>query len=121
MKNLGPDEMLEIVDLTEWKTRKAILEEIKSQNKYLSDRTFRSNVEKYNERYGQIINGSKHKLYIAHGQQGYILTSDKKIIEESIADSRKRALNQLSKESRVAKAIGLDSNLRMDLENMELI
>lgn len=111
------DKILETINLSEWKTKKQIINELKTNGIYVEERTWRSLVESYNYRYMDGVNDK----YIIHGSKGYKLTNDKKEIMHSIQDLRNRSLNMLSKYSRTYKALGLQDNLKIDLEKMEII
>lgn len=111
------DKILEIIDLSDWKKKGEILKELKDNGVRIEERSWRMMVETYNYRYMDGVND----LYIIHGNKGYKLTKDKKEIMESIKDLRSRSLNMLSKYSRTYKALGLQDNLKIDLEKMEII
>lgn len=109
--------MLNLIDLTEWKNKKTILNEYKAQEIKMDERTFRKMVENHNKRYFS----HSESDFIAHGRKGYLRTKDAEIIRKSIEDGKKRALNLLWKYSQTKKALGEKDNLRLDLERMELI
>jgi len=100
-----------------WKTKKQILAEAKRDGIKIDERQWRKVVERYNMKYWA------HEVdeFIVHGPKGYKLTSDKQEIKNSIRDSKKRALNLLWKHSRTMKALGEVDNIKLDLEEMEII
>ena len=105
------------VDLTNWKKKKDILVEAAANGVTMDERGWRLYVEKHNMKYWN------HEVddYIVHSNKGYKMTRDKKEIRESSQDSRKRGLNLLWKHSKTMKALGEVDNLRMDLEELEVI
>lgn len=109
--------MLEIIDLSEWKTKEQILKEYHDQGIGMKERTFRKLVEMNNKCYYDHTT----EWFIAHGNKGYIKTKDAEIINKSIEDGKKRALNLLWKYSRTKKALGEKDNLRLELERMDII
>lgn len=109
--------MIDFVDLSEWKTKKVIIEEAKKNGVTFDERAWRMFVENYNKKYW----AHEEENFIVHSNKGYKLTSDKQEIKESIKDSKKRGLNLLWKHSKTMKALGEVDNLRMDLEELELI
>lgn len=102
---------------SEWKTKKQILAEAKKDGINLDERSLRLFIERHNKTYWT------HEVdeFIVHGRKGYKLTSDKEEIKKSIQDSKKRALNLLWKHSRTMKALGEVDNIKLDLEEMEII
>ena len=106
-----------IVDLSNWKKKKDILVEAAANGVPMDERAWRLYVEKHNMRYWI----HEEDEYIVHSNKGYKLTSDKQEIRESIEDNKKRGLNLLWKHSQTMKALGEVDNLRMDLEELELI
>lgn len=112
------EEMLQVINLNTWRKKSEILR-ILHQNGYIkvTERSWRVFVEKYNKYYMDNVNNK----YIVHSSKGYKLTSDKKEILASIQDLRNRSLNMLSKYSKTQKALGLQDNLKLDLEKMEII
>ena len=109
--------MLDIIDLTDWKTKAEIIAELAAHGWKINERTWRLYVEAYNAKYWN----HEVESYIVHGQHGYKLTSDKDEIKASIADLKKRGLNMLWKHSRTMRAIGEKDNLRLDLEEKGII
>ena len=109
--------MINLVDLTEWKTKKKIIKEIEENGMTVDERAWRKYVENHNKKYWD----HEEEQFIVHSSKGYKLTSDKKEIIESIQDSRKRGINLLWKSSKTMKALGEVDNIRMELEEMEVI
>lgn len=106
--------MLDLVDLSEWKTKAAILKELADLDVIVDERAFRKYVEYHNRLFleGQRVD------FIAHSNKGYKLTTNAKEIYDSIDDYKKRALNQLWKVSKYSKALGLINNLRLEVESV---
>jgi Zn-dependent peptidase ImmA (M78 family) len=107
----------DLIDLTEWKTRKQINEELRVYSVRLNERTFRKNVESHNELYF----AHEKEFYVAHGSKGYKMTKDTEEIRESLRDSLKRGLDQLSKYHKGIKALGENANFSLRVENDELV
>lgn len=105
--------MIDLINLSDWKTRKNILIELGN----VSDREWRLYVEKHNIAY------CKHEVdtYIVHSSKGYKLTTDKQEIIDSIKDNKKRSLNMLWKYSQTMRALGEKDNIRFEIEEMGLI
>lgn len=110
-------DITELVNLSSWKTKKEIIQELRKSNIKIDERQWRLIVEEYNQQYMEV----KHPYYIVHSRKGYMLTDDKEEIKKSIKDLRSRSLNMLKKYSLTMRAIGLQDNLRIDLEEMEII
>ena len=101
----------------DWKTKNQIIIDAYKDGIKLHERVWRKFVEDYNKKYW------RHEVdtFIVHGRKGYKLTSDKDDIVASIKDSKKRALNLLWKHSQTMKALGRVDNIKMDLEELEII
>lgn len=106
--------MLDLVDLSEWKTKATILRELADLDVIVDEREFRRVVELHNRRFLE----GETDVFIAHSVKGYKLTSNAKEIYDSIDDYKKRALNQLWKVSKYSKALGLLNNLRLEIEGV---
>ncbi len=104
------------LDMSDWKTKRQLMDELTERGIVMDERVFRKFVETNNKKF------FNHELdeYIAHSSKGYIKTSDPEIIMKSIEDGKKRALNLLWKYSRVMKALGEEINLRVDFETFEI-
>lgn len=107
----------DLIDLTEWKTKKQINEELKQFGVQINERAFRLQVEKHNEMYFSHIKEN----YVAHSPKGYKLTTDKQEIINSIEDNKKRGLDQLVKYHKCLKALGENANFNFKFKNGELI
>lgn len=101
----------------DWSTKKEIIARAYDDGIKLHERVWRKFVEDYNKKYW------RHEVdtFIVHSSKGYKLTSDKDEIVASIKDSKKRALNLLWKHSQTMKALGRVDNVKMDLEELEII
>lgn len=100
----------ELINLKEWKTKKQILNELRTHEIYMDERAWRVYVENHNKRY---FNGLCDD-YIVHGKKGYKLTQDRKEIVKSADDLTKRALNMLWKASQTYKSMGEHMNIKLD-------
>lgn len=111
-------EMLdELIDLTEWKTRKQIDEELKNINIKLNERSFRQKIEEYNE----LFFLHRKDTYMAHSSKGYKLTKDETEIRDSIKDNFTRGIDQLQKYHKGMRALGENANFKLSIQNNELI
>ena len=101
----------------DWKTKNQIIIEAYKDGIKLHERVWRKFVEDYNKKYWS------HEVdnFIVHGRRGYKLTTDKEEIKKSIQDGKKRALNLLWKYSQTRKAMGEVDNIKLELEEMEII
>lgn len=107
----------DLIDLTEWKTKKQINEELRVYSVRLNERTFRKNVESHNELYF----AHEKEFYVAHSSKGYKLTQDTEEIRESLRDGLKRGLDQLSKYHKGIKALGENANFNLSIKDNELV
>ena len=107
----------DLIDLTEWKTKKQINKELRVYSVQLNERTFRKNVENHNELYF----AHEKEFYVAHGSKGYKMTKDTEEIRESLRDSLKRGLDQLSKYHKGIKALGENANFNLSIKDNELV
>lgn len=105
--------LYELVDMTNWKTKKEILKELQDKDIILDEREFRKRVKKNNERF----NNHEIDFYIAHSNKGYKKTTDFDEIKRSCEDKRKRSLDQLHEVSKTLKAIGENCNMRLEITN----
>ncbi len=110
-------DFIQVVDLHDWKTKKQILSEIREKGILIDERKWRFYVEEHNKMYCDDLVDS----YIVHSLKGYKLTKDRKEIIASIEDLKKRGLNMLWKHSQATKALGFKQNLKMELEELEII
>lgn len=111
------ENITKVINLKEWKTKKEILKELRYKGIYINERQWRIIVEQYNQKYMDM----KRPFYIVHSSKGYKITDDKEEIKKSIQDLKSRSLNMLAKYSQTMRAIGLQDNLKIDLETMEII
>lgn len=102
--------LLEFVNLKDWKTKRIILKELKEQGYTINERTWRTFVEKHNERYYQGL----VREYIVHSSRGYKLTKDTREINAALEDYKKRALNMLKKVSEGQKGLRDQMNTKLD-------
>ena len=107
----------DLIDLTTWKTKKQINEELRIYSVQINERTFRQNIENHNELYF----AHQKEFYVAHGSKGYKLTQDAEEIRNSLRDSLKRGIDQLSKYHKGIKALGENANFSLKVENDELV
>lgn len=107
----------DLIDLTEWKTKKQINEELRVYSVQLNERTFRKNVEEHNDLYF----AHEKPYFVAHSARGYKITTDTEEIRESLRDSLKRGLDQLSKYHKGIKALGENANFNLSIKDNELV
>lgn len=101
--------IFELIDITNWKKKNEILEELKLKDIFIDERTLRSKIKENNQRYMEHLTDT----FIAHSEKGYKATKDKNEILKSIEDNHKRALNMLFEESKIKKAMGEKNNLKL--------
>ena len=89
-------------------------EAYKPQLTFLS---FRLQVEKHNELYF----AHEKPYFVAHSAKGYKITTNADEIRESLRDSLKRGLDQLSKYHKGIKAIGENANFNLSVKDNELV
>lgn len=116
MKN-SIEKIDELINLKEWRTKKQINKELRVFGVQLNERTFRKSVENHNELYF----AHEKKFYVAHGSKGYKMTKDTEEIRESLRDSLKRGLDQLSKYHKGIKALGENANFNLSIKDNELV
>lgn len=111
--------MIELIDLTEWKTQKVILLELhREYGINLTSREWRIQVEKWNRKF------KDHEVdyYITHSNSlGYKATRNYQEAKIGRNDYVKRALDMLKKAKDCDIAFGNMNNLRADLEKGEII
>jgi hypothetical protein len=103
-----------MVNLTDWKTKKQILNELREHGIKLPEREWRTYVEKYNKMYAACITDK----YIVHSPKGYKLTQDTQEIHAALDDYEKRALNMLQKVSEGRKAVAEHMNMTFEEVNI---
>lgn len=102
----------DFIDLSNWKKKTEILKELKSANFSMSERDFRKKVELNNKLYAEhIVN-----KFIAHSSKGYIATTDRNIIINSLKDNKKRAMTMIISTNKVLKSLGENINLNLEVE-----
>lgn len=105
--------IFEFLDLKDWKKKKDILKELKSNGVTMSERTWRKAVELHNKKYFE----HETDKYLAHSSKGYKLTTDKDEVIASARDYRKRAMDLLVKSSKTLKAMGENDNMRLEIKD----
>ena len=117
LKNNHILEALQEIDLTTWKTKKQILQELRAYGIKLHDREWYYFVEHHNLKYCDGV----EELFIAHSKhRGYIFTTDYELIKASWEDFEKVAKNLLWKASRYKKAYAQSLNLSF-VEKVEIL
>ena len=106
------EQILEIVDLTDWKTYREINKEMRKYGIKMNSGNFQKLVRVYNELFYQRAD----KTFIAHSNKGYMLTKDTSIIKDSLNDYKRRAFAQLKNYWHGMKSIGAQLNLNFDEE-----
>ena len=71
-----------------WRKKSEILDYLDYKRIYVNERQWRKEVEKYDMEYCLGL----HDSYIVHSSKGYMLTSDRKIIEKSKNDDKSRLI-----------------------------
>ena len=97
------------LDLTRWKKRKDILQELNGDGNQISDRSFRKWVEDFNKTY----DGRIQPEYIVHGPKGYKLTTSRDEIKRSVTDNDRRAYTMLRQTRSVRKALGMTDQMSL--------
>lgn len=99
------------IDITDWKTKRELLEQLRINGIKISDRKWYLFLEKHNLRYCDGL----EKEFIAHSKRkGYKLTTNFELIRESWRDFEKTAKNLLWKASRYKKAYAEHKNISME-------
>lgn len=101
--------LYELVDITNWKTKNEILKELQDKDIILDEREFRARVKENNQLYFE----HETDVFIAHSCKGYKATKDKEEILKSLEDNHRRAINMLSEEAKVKKALGENYNFKL--------
>lgn len=97
-----------------WTKKTEILHHLQAKGHKICERKLRQKIRDFNAGYG-----TESYLFIAHSGRGYKLTYDKKLIQKSLNDQRKRALKMLKQYYDGLDAIGLENQVSLDLENDE--
>ena len=108
--------IFEMIDLSDWKTKKQILKELKSNGVFLNERIFRKTVENYNKLYFE----HQVDFYMCHSHKGYKLTNNEDEIRATAKDFRKRGIDQIVKASKTLKALNENANFRLEIIDGEL-
>lgn len=117
MKN-SIEKIDELIDLKEWKTKKQINKELQVYGVQINERTFRNQIESHNQQY---FAHQKEYFIAHHNGKGYKMTKDTEEIRESLRDSLKRGLDQLSKYHKGIKALGENANFNLSIKDNELV
>lgn len=80
------------------------------------ERKIRQYFVEFNERY----ESGQTEMFIAHSNRGYLLTSDQKIILESLEDDNKRALKLMRRYYRCKKALAEKDQLSLSPQETNL-
>lgn len=118
MNNLKKDTVIQdIIDMTEWKKKSQLLDELYDKNVKLNERDLRCIIKNNN----RLFNLHKRDTFIAHdNSKGYIATTNVFIIKRSIQDNFKRSRDMLYDYGMTMKAIKENHNLKMDLQGTGL-
>lgn len=103
--------MLEVIDLSNWKTKKEIIAELSLKGIPVNEREIRKEVEHHNELWWN----DERDEYIAHSNKGYILTNDAALIMASNEDYKRRAVDMFKKYWKFSKKLNLDVTFPKDL------
>lgn len=101
------------VDISEWKTKNEIIDEITLNGGYINERSFRNMVKEKNK---DFIDGLS-EYFIAHSDKGYKITTDTDEIIKSIKDKEKRAFDMLVENARVRKRLNLRNNIQIQISD----
>lgn len=107
----------DLIDLSEWKKKSQILEELETGGIKIDERRLRKLIELQNNLYCE----HETKNFIVHSSKGYKVTTDREEILKSVADNHKRAINLLYKESKTKKALGENMNFNLVINNNEFM
>ncbi len=107
----------ELIDLSDWKTKKQILSELKHGGIIIDERRLRKLVELQNK----LFYNHESDIFIAHSSKGYKATKDYEEINNSLKDNHKRAIDLLHKEAVTRKALGENMNFNLIVHNGEFM
>lgn len=94
----------------DWHTKGEILDHLLIKKKYdINERVMRRAFEKYNLEYCEGL----HDSFVAHSNKGYLLTSDKEIIERSMRDDLSRLIKLSKRVYGIKKRFKEDSQLTL--------
>lgn len=102
--------MVEEYITNEWKTKKVILNELRNDGIYINERNFRLKIELLNELYVEHV----IDYFIVHSSKGYKKTTIPEEIIESVKENHKRAMNLLTKEAKIKRALMEKRNISFD-------
>ncbi len=105
--------MLRDINLGDWLKKSEILTMFELRGKKVDERTFRKMVKEHNKRFMN----HEEEYFIAHSNKGYKATKDHDEILRSCRDKRKRALDMLTENARVLKALNENYNLRLIIDD----
>ncbi len=109
--------LYELCDMGEWKTKDVLLKELKDNGIEMNERTFRHAIKANNALYYE----DKASKFIAHSNKGYIATTNEEILIRCAKDFRKRAIDQLVETSRIYKKLKLKGNLKLVINDDNLL
>lgn len=96
---------------TDWRTKDKIMYFLKNVCKIdVNERSLRDYFAEFNEKYEH----GDTEMFIAHSNKGYLLTSDARIIINSLADDYKRALKLMKRYYKCKKALSEKNQLSLD-------
>lgn len=118
MGRINMIELIELIDLTNWKKQKDIILELHREwGINITSREWRMQVENWNKKFAD----GKVGYYITHSNsKGYKATTDYQEALIGRNDYVKRAINMLQKARNCDKAFGKLNNLKFDLEKGEI-
>lgn len=102
--------MVEEYITNEWKTKKELLNDLRKDGIYMNERTFRLRIEVLNELYVEHVTD----YFIVHSSKGYKKTNVPEEIIESVKENHKRAMNLLTKEAKIKRALMEKRNISFD-------
>lgn len=110
--------LIELIDLTNWKKQKDIILELhREYGINISSREWRNQIEKWNKKFAN----DEVDFYITHSNsKGYKATTNYQEALIGRNDYVKRATNMLQKARNCDKAFGKLNNLKFDLEKGEI-
>lgn len=82
----------------------------------ISERSFRAFVAEFNQ---ELKNGNSD-MFIAHSNNGYLLTSDADIIMNSINDNKSRAITMLDDYYGVKKALSMRNQIKLTPDETDM-
>lgn len=101
---------------TDWRTKDKILGFLKYMSIDINERALRDYFAEFNEHYET----GDTEMFIAHSSKGYLLTSDPKIIMDSLEDDNKRAMKLMKRYYRCKKALSEKNQLSLSENESDL-